>query len=68
MEMLIEIHDLLMTQMHDKRDAMKNFDCIIVPKMKKKILDEAIKDSVGFRVLWDGRDKYVVKGMGLLVK
>ncbi|XP_017245957.1 uncharacterized protein LOC108217625 [Daucus carota subsp. sativus] len=34
-----------------------------VPKMKR-ILDEAIKDSVGFRVLWDGRDKYVVKGNG----
>lgn len=60
-DMLVEIHDMLMTRLHEKRDSMSNMDCIIVPKMKKMLV-EAVKDSAGLRVLWDGRDNYVVKG------
>lgn len=40
---------------------MKDRNCVIVPRMKR-ILDEAIKESAGYRVLWDGRSNYVVKG------
>lgn len=62
-DMLTEIHDMLMTRMHQKRDEMARRDCVIVPKIKN-ILDLAIKESVGYTVLWDGRDNYNVKGRG----
>ncbi|KAK1386315.1 hypothetical protein POM88_024050 [Heracleum sosnowskyi] len=45
------------------RDAMARRNCIIVPR-QKQILDEAIKASAGMRALWNGREKYVVKGNG----
>ncbi|XP_074363780.1 uncharacterized protein LOC141704441 [Apium graveolens] len=62
-DMLIEIHDMLMTRVHQKRDRMSRQDIVIVPKAKQ-ILDEAIKESCGLTVLWDGRETYVVKGRG----
>lgn len=62
-DMLIEIHDMLMTRVHQKRDRMLGQDIVIIPKAKR-ILDAAIKESCGFTVLWDGRDTYVVKGRG----
>ena len=31
-DMLIEIHDMLMTRLNKKRDFMANFDCIIVDR------------------------------------
>ncbi|KAK1393578.1 hypothetical protein POM88_012634 [Heracleum sosnowskyi] len=58
-----EIHDMLMMRIHQNRDAMARRNCIIVPR-QKQILDEAIKASAGMRALWDGREKYVVKGNG----
>ncbi|XP_074348731.1 uncharacterized protein LOC141687379 [Apium graveolens] len=42
---------------------MSRHDIVIVPKAKQ-ILDEAIKESCGLTVLWDGRETYVVKGRG----
>lgn len=60
-EMLTEIHDMIMTRLHEKRDWMKQYDCVIVPVMKRNI-DEAIKKSLGYSSLWDGRETYVVKG------
>lgn len=62
-DMLIEIHDMIMTRIHQKRDAMAGQDIVIVPKAKKT-LDEAVKESCGLTVLWDGRETYVVKGKG----
>lgn len=32
-DMFIEIHDMIMTKLHEKRDGMKNADCIIIPRM-----------------------------------
>ncbi|KAK1401206.1 hypothetical protein POM88_000811 [Heracleum sosnowskyi] len=63
-DMLTEIHDMLMTRLHHKRDWMAQRDCVIVPVVKKN-LDIAVKDSVGFTVLWDERENYVVKGRGV---
>ncbi|KAK1370413.1 hypothetical protein POM88_036505 [Heracleum sosnowskyi] len=62
-DMLLDIHDMIMTRLHQNRDIMARRNCVIVPRIKK-ILDEAIKESVGYMVLWDGRDTYVVKGHG----
>ncbi|KAK1378082.1 hypothetical protein POM88_024826 [Heracleum sosnowskyi] len=62
-DMLIEIHDMIMTRVHENRDRMARYDCLIVPKAKK-ILDEAVKESCGYTVLWDGSETYVVKGKG----
>ncbi|KAK1375572.1 hypothetical protein POM88_031765 [Heracleum sosnowskyi] len=62
-DMLLEIHDMIMTRLHQNRDIMARRNFVIVPRIKK-ILDEAIKESVGYKVLWDGRDTYVVKGHG----
>ncbi|XP_074335869.1 uncharacterized protein LOC141673036 [Apium graveolens] len=62
-DMFIEIHDMLMTRVHQKRDRMSRQDIVIVPKAKQ-ILDEAIKESCGLTILWDGRETYVVKGRG----
>ncbi|KAK1373740.1 hypothetical protein POM88_029933 [Heracleum sosnowskyi] len=61
--MLIEILDMIMTRVHENRDRIARYDCLIVPKAKKT-LDEAVKESCGYSVLWDGRETYVVKGMG----
>ena len=62
-DMLTEIHDMIMVRLHKKRDDMASVDCVIVPRMKKK-LDLAVKESSGLKVLWDGRANYVVKGNG----
>ncbi|XP_074336347.1 uncharacterized protein LOC141673496 [Apium graveolens] len=62
-DMLIEIHDMIMTRVHENRDRMARRDCLIVPKAKKN-LDEAVKDGSAYSVLWDGRETYVVKGKG----
>lgn len=62
-EMFVEIHNMIMIRLHQKRDGMASVDCIIVPRMKK-ILDLAVKESSGLKVLWDGRENYVVKGHG----
>lgn len=62
-DMLVEIHDMIMTRVHERRDRMVNLDIGIVPKAKE-ILDEAVKLSCGLTVLWDGRETYVVKGRG----
>lgn len=62
-DMLTEIHDMLMTRVHQKRDWMDKKDCIIVPTCKK-MLDRAVKESVGYKVLWDGKESYTVKGRG----
>lgn len=34
--MFIEIHDMIITRLHQKRDAVRNADCIIVLIMQKK--------------------------------
>ncbi|XP_074341939.1 serine/threonine-protein phosphatase 7 long form homolog [Apium graveolens] len=52
-DMLTEIHDMLMTRIHQKRDWMDNRDCIIVPTIKK-LLDKAVKDSVGYKDVHPG--------------
>nr|XP_017221405.1 PREDICTED: uncharacterized protein LOC108198146 [Daucus carota subsp. sativus] len=62
-DMLVEIHDMLMIRLHQKRDWMANRDCIIVPKAKQ-MLDLAVKDSVGYKALWDEKESYTVKGKG----
>ncbi|WOG92390.1 hypothetical protein DCAR_0311656 [Daucus carota subsp. sativus] len=62
-DMLVEIHDMIMTRVHQNRDKMVRRDCTLVPKAKK-ILDQAVKESCGYSVLWDGRETYVVKGKG----
>lgn len=49
-DMLTEIHDMIMTRLYQKRDAMAQNECTIVPRIKKK-LDEAVKDSSGFTAL-----------------
>ena len=59
-DMFVEIHDKLMARIHEKRDDMVNKDCIIVPIIKK-MPNYAIKESVGYKVLWDGRENYTVK-------
>ncbi|KAK1383516.1 hypothetical protein POM88_021251 [Heracleum sosnowskyi] len=60
-DMLTEIHDMLMTRLHEKRDTMQQIDCVVVPSIRRK-LEEAVEESTGYRVLWDGRENYVVKG------
>lgn len=49
-DMLVEIHDMIMTRVHQKRDRMAGQDIVIVPKAKS-ILDEAVKKSCGLTVL-----------------
>ncbi|KAK1364691.1 hypothetical protein POM88_040252 [Heracleum sosnowskyi] len=61
--MLIEIDDMILTRIHENRDKMARNDFLIVPKAKKT-LDEAVKESCAYSVLWDGRETYVVKGKG----
>lgn len=63
-DMLTDIHDLIMERLHKKRDAMINVDCIILPRAKK-ILDEAVKGSSECTVLWDGRQNFQVKWRGI---
>lgn len=62
-DMLYEIHDMLMIRIHQKRDWMANLDCIVVPRIKV-LLDEALRESNGYTALWDGREEYLVKGRG----
>lgn len=49
-DMLSEIHDMLMIRMHKKRDWMENLDCIIVLRIKV-LLDEAVRESNGYTAL-----------------
>ncbi|KAK1369124.1 hypothetical protein POM88_035216 [Heracleum sosnowskyi] len=62
-DMLTKIHDMLMTRLHEKRDTIQQIDCVVVPSIRRK-LEEAVEESVGYKVLWDGRENYVVKGKG----
>ena len=59
-DMLTEIHDLIMERMHQKRDAMVDVDCIILPKIKQ-ILDANINESAECSGLWDGKQNFQVK-------
>ncbi|WOH04689.1 hypothetical protein DCAR_0624101 [Daucus carota subsp. sativus] len=63
-DMLTDIHDLLMERLHKKRDAMLTKDCIVVPRIKK-VLDEAVKESNECSVLWDGKENFQVKWRGI---
>nr|XP_017247273.1 PREDICTED: uncharacterized protein LOC108218707 [Daucus carota subsp. sativus] len=63
-DMLTEIHDMLMERIHKKRDAMRDVDCVLVPKAKK-MLDRAVLESSERSVLWDGQDDFQVKWRGV---
>lgn len=63
-DMLTDIHDLLMERLHKKRDAMNAKDCIVVPRIKK-LVDEAVKESNECSVLWDGKENFQVKWRGI---
>ncbi|KAK1382838.1 hypothetical protein POM88_020573 [Heracleum sosnowskyi] len=63
-DMLTEIHDMIMKRLHKKRDSMKSIDCVVLPTIKKE-LDLAIRDSNDCRVLWDGRQNFQVKWRGI---
>lgn len=63
-DMLTEIHDLIMERMHQKRDAMVDVDCIILPKIKQ-ILDANINESAECSGLWDGKQNFQVKWRGI---
>ncbi|XP_074342661.1 uncharacterized protein LOC141680294 [Apium graveolens] len=59
-DMLTDIHDMIMERLHKKRDIMKSVDCVVLPRIKNQ-LDISIKDSNECRVLWDGRENFQVK-------
>lgn len=40
---LIEIQNMIMTKVHQKRDKMTNFDCVIIPKVKEFWIDEMVQ-------------------------
>lgn len=63
-DMLTDIHDMIMERLHRKRDAMKNVDCVILPRVKK-ILDDEVVASSECSVLWDGRQNFQVKWRGI---
>ncbi|XP_074376702.1 uncharacterized protein LOC141718220 [Apium graveolens] len=62
--MLTEIHDMIMKKLHEKRDAMKPVDCIVLPRIKR-ILDDCVKESTECSVLWDGNTNFQVKWRGI---
>ena len=53
-DMLTEIHDMLMTRVHQKRDWMDKKDCIIVPTCKKCLI-ELLMTVWGIRCYGMGR-------------
>ncbi|WOH14095.1 hypothetical protein DCAR_0933611 [Daucus carota subsp. sativus] len=58
-DMLTEIHDMLMERIHKKRDAMRDVDCVLVPKAR------SVLESSECSVLWDGQDNFQVKWRGV---
>lgn len=64
LEMLTEIHDMLMERLHRKRDAMRSIDCVVLPRIRKQ-LDQSVFESCEWRVLWDGRENFQVKWRGI---
>ncbi|XP_074342506.1 uncharacterized protein LOC141680086 [Apium graveolens] len=63
-DMLTDIHDKIMERLHQKRDAMQNVDCIILPRTHK-ILNDAVVASSECSVLWDGRHNFQVEWRGI---
>lgn len=55
-DMLTEIHDIIMERLHEKRDVMINMDCVVLPRVKT-MLDDAVKESYECTILWGGRKK-----------
>lgn len=58
--MLIEINDTIIVELHQKKDWMKQMNCAVVLGIKY-VLDDTIKESVGYTVLWIVNENYVVK-------
>lgn len=58
--MLQEIHFKLMSRIRSKREEMLGTDCVICPRIKKK-LDLAVKGSRRWSVAWDVENLYMVR-------
>lgn len=63
-DMLTEIHDIIMERIHKKRGAMANVNTQLLPKARK-LVDQTIKATEECRVLWDGKQSYQVKWRGI---
>lgn len=63
-DMLTEIHDMIMERLHQKRDSMSAVDYIILPRAKK-ILEGNVKASAECTVKWDGNKNFQVKWRGI---
>lgn len=63
-EMLTEIHNILMTRIHQKRDWIKHNFFVVIPKIKQ-ILEDALEESAGYTVLWMGMKIMLTRAMGV---
>lgn len=63
-DMLTEIHDMLMERLHEKRDSMEHVDCIVLPRIKR-IIDDNMVESAHCKAIWDGRQNFQVKWRGI---